>query len=157
MIRLTIDGKLIEVEKGTTILNAAEQAGIEIPTLCYIKDLLPDGSCRMCMVEIENNGRSKMDTACTAQVSEGMVVSTKSEKVVKSRRNVLDMLLSNHKTDCFSCPSNGDCKLQDLCYEYGVERTSFEGERIDLPIDDTNYFFTYNPNLCILCHRCVNT
>lgn len=157
MVRLTIDNKVVEVAKGTTILNAAEQAGIEIPTLCYIKDLLPDGSCRMCMVEMESNGRTKMDTACTAQVSENLVVSTKSEKVIKARKNVLDMLLSNHKTDCFSCASNGDCKLQDLCYEYGVEKTTFEGESVDLPIDDTNPFFTYNPNLCVLCHRCVNT
>ena len=157
MVRLTIDNKVVEVEKGTSILTAAESVGIKIPTLCYIKDLLPDGSCRMCMVEIESNGRTKMDTACTAQVAEGLVVSTKSEKVIKARRNILDMLLSNHKTDCFSCPSNGDCKLQDLCYEYGVERTSFEGEKVELPIDDTNKFFTYNPNLCILCHRCVNT
>lgn len=157
MIRLTIDNKVIEVEKGTSILNAAEQVGIKIPTLCYIKDLLPDGSCRMCMVEIESNGRRKMDTSCTAQVAEGMVVSTKSEKVIRYRKKVLDMILSNHKTDCFSCPSNGDCKLQDLCYEYEVEKTSYEGERVDLPIDDSNPFFTYNPNLCILCHKCVNT
>lgn len=157
MIRLTIDNKVIEVEKGTSILNAAEQVGIKIPTLCYIKDLLPDGSCRMCMVEIENNGRRKMDTSCTAQVGEGMVVSTRSEKVIEYRKKVLDMILSNHKTDCFSCPSNGDCKLQDLCYEYRVEKTSYEGERVDLPIDDSNPFFTYNPNLCILCHKCVNT
>lgn len=157
MIRLTIDNKAIEVEKGTSILNAAEQVGIKIPTLCYIKDLLPDGSCRMCMVEIENNGRRKMDTSCTAQVGEGMVISTRSEKVIEYRKKVLDMILSNHKTDCFSCPSNGDCKLQDLCYEYGVEKTSYEGERVDLQIDDSNPFFTYNPNLCILCHKCVNT
>ena len=157
MIRLTIDNKVIEVEKGTSILDAAEQVGIKIPTLCYIKDLLPDGSCRMCMVEIENNGRRKMDTSCTAQVGEGMVVSTRSEKVIEYRKKVLDMILSNHKTDCFSCPSNGDCKLQDLCYEYRVEKTSYEGERVDLPIDDSNPFFTYNPNLCILCHKCVNT
>ncbi len=117
----------MEVEKGTTILQAAEAAGITIPTLCYIKGLMPDGSCRMCMVEIENRGWSKLDTACSAHVSEGDVIQTKSEKVIASRRGVLDLLLSNHKTDCFSCPSNGACKLQDYCYEYGVEKTSYEG------------------------------
>lgn len=147
----------MEVEKGTTILQAAEAAGITIPTLCYIKGLMPDGSCRMCMVEIENRGWSKLDTACSAHVSEGDVIQTKSEKVIASRRGVLDLLLSNHKTDCFSCPSNGACKLQDYSYEYGVEKTSYEGEMTDFPIDDSNPFFTYNPNLCILCHRCVNT
>ena len=147
----------MEVEKGTTILQAAETAGITIPTLCYIKGLMPDGSCRMCMVEIENRGWSKLDTACSAHISEGDVIQTKSEKVIESRRGILDLLLSNHKTDCFSCPSNGVCKLQDYCYEYGVEKTSYEGEMTEFPIDDSNPFFTYNPNLCILCHRCVNT
>ena len=123
MVKLTIDGIQVEAEKGTSVLHAAESVGIKIPTLCYIKDLLPDGSCRMCMVEIESRGRTKMETACTAQVSEGLVVTTNSEKVRNARRNILDMLLSNHKTDCFPCPSNGDCKLQELCFEYGIERT----------------------------------
>lgn len=157
MIHAVIDGIPVEVEKGTTILQAAESVGIKIPTLCYIKGLMPDGSCRMCMVEIENRGWSKLDTACSAHVSEGDVIQTKSEKVIASRRGVLDLLLSNHKTDCFSCEGNGSCKLQDYCFEYGVEKTSYEGEMTEFPIDDSNPFFTFNPNLCILCHRCVNT
>ncbi|MGI6011080.1 MAG: formate dehydrogenase subunit alpha [Ruminococcus sp.] len=157
MIHAVIDGIPVEVEKGTTILQAAESVGIKIPTLCYIKGLMPDGSCRMCMVEIENRGWSKLDTACSAHVSEGDVIQTKSEKVIASRKGVLDLLLSNHKTDCFSCAGNGSCKLQDYCYEYGVEKTSYEGEMTEFPIDDSNPFFTYDPNLCILCHRCVNT
>ena len=157
MIHVTIDGIPVEVEKGTTILQAAEKAGVKIPTLCYIKDLLPDGSCRMCMVEIENRGRKKMDTACSCHVSEGDVIETMSEKVVESRKTILNLLLSNHKTDCFSCAQNGRCKLQDYCVEYGVERTTYEGEMTEFPVDDSNPFFTYDPNLCILCHRCVNT
>lgn len=157
MIHAVIDGIPVEVEKGTTILQAAESVGIKIPTLCYIKGLMPDGSCRMCMVEIENRGWSKLDTACSAHISEGDVIQTKSEKVIASRRGVLDLLLSNHKTDCFSCEGNGSCKLQDYCFEYGVEKTSYEGEMTEFPIDDSNPFFTFNPNLCILCHRCVNT
>lgn len=157
MIHAIIDGIPVEAEKGTTILQAAETAGITIPTLCYMKGLMPDGSCRMCMVEIESRGRSKLDTACSAHISEGDIIQTKSEKVTASRKGVLDLLLSNHKTDCFSCASNGSCKLQDYCYEYGVEKTTCEGEMTELPIDDSNPFFTYNPNLCILCHRCVNT
>lgn len=157
MIHAVIDGIPVEVEKGTTILQAAESVGIKIPTLCYIKGLMPDGSCRMCMVEIENRGWSKLDTACSTHVSEGDVIQTKSEKVIASRRGVLDLLLSNHKTDCFSCAGNGSCKLQDYCYEYGVDKTSYEGEMTEFPVDDSNPFFTYDPNLCILCHRCVNT
>ena len=157
MIHLTIDGKPVEVEKGTTILHAAKKVGIAIPTLCYIEDLLPDGSCRLCVVEVKNNGRTKIDTACTMQVSEGDEVFTMSEKVVESRKQTLDLLLSDHNTHCFSCPGNGDCKLQDYAYEYGVETSSYTGAKSGGEIDDSNKFFTYDPSLCILCHRCVNT
>ncbi len=157
MIRLTIDGIPAEVEKGTTILQAARQIGVDIPTLCYLEDVLPDGSCRLCVVEVKSNGRSKFDTACTLRCSEGDEVFTQSEKVRAYRKDTLDLLLSNHKEHCFSCRANGACKLQDYCYEYGVEKTSFPGEMNDMPVDDTNRFFTYDPSLCILCHRCVNT
>ena len=156
-IQVTIDGIAVEVKKGTSILEAAQQVGISIPTLCHIKGLMPDGSCRICTVEIQSRGWSKMDTACSAHCSNGDVILTKSEPVVKARRDILDMLLSNHPTDCFSCASNGDCKLQDLCYEYGVKESSISGEMSNHPIDSSNPFFTFNPNLCILCHRCVNT
>lgn len=157
MIHLTIDGIPVEVEKGTTILQAAEQIGVKIPTLCYLKGLLPDGSCRICVVEITSRGRTKIDTACTAQCSEGDEVRTMTEAVIESRRNTLDLLLSEHRVHCFSCEANGDCKLQELCFEYGLEKTSYHSELAPKPIDDTNKFFTYDPSLCILCHRCVNT
>ncbi|MBE6931663.1 MAG: formate dehydrogenase subunit alpha [Ruminococcaceae bacterium] len=157
MIHLKIDGIPVEVEKGTTVLAAAETAGIKIPTLCHIKGLLPDGSCRICVVEITSRGRTSIDTACTAQCSEGDEVFTMSEKVIESRRKTLDLLLSEHRIHCFSCDANGSCKLQDLCVEYGVEKTSFDCSLSEKPIDDSNRFFTYDPSLCILCHRCVNT
>ena len=155
MINVTVDGITVQVEPGSTILQAAEKAGVEIPTLCYIKDLFPEASCRMCMVEIQ--GMPKLVTACSFPAADGNVVFTKSERVIEARKGILELLLSNHKTDCFSCKANGDCKLQQYCWDYGVKTTSFEGERVDKPIDDTNPFFTYNPNLCIMCHRCVNT
>ena len=157
MINLTIDGIPVQAEKGTTILRAAESVGIKIPTLCYIKDLLPDGSCRMCVVEVENKGRKKMDTACTLQVSEGDNVYTMSEAVVEARRGILDLLLSDHRIHCFSCEANGDCKLQDLCLEYKIDKTSYTCETREPVIDDSNKFFSYDPSICILCHRCVNT
>ena len=157
MIHLTIDGISVEVEKGTTILAAAEQVGIKIPTLCYLKDLLPDGSCRICVVEITSNGKTWIDTACTAQCYEGMEVRTNCESVVDSRKKTLDLLLSEHRVHCLSCEANSDCKLQDLCVEYGVEKTSYTSSQEEKPIDDSNKFFTYDPSLCILCHRCVNT
>ena len=90
MIHLTIDGIPAEVEKGTTILQAARQIGVEIPTLCYLEDVLPDGSCRLCVVEVTNNGRTKFDTACTLRCSEGDEVQTMSEKVVAYRKDTLD-------------------------------------------------------------------
>lgn len=157
MIHLTIDGIPAEVKEGTTILQAAEQIGVKIPTLCYLKDVLPDGSCRLCVVEVTNNGRTKFDTACTLRCSEGDEVQTMSEKVVAYRKDTLELLLSDHRVHCFSCEANGDCKLQEYCFEYGVEKTSYPGEMKDMPVDDSNKFFTYDPSLCILCHRCVNT
>ena len=157
MVHVIIDGIPVEVEKGTTILHAAKKAGIEIPTLCYIEDLIPDGSCRLCVVEVKNNGRTKIDTACTLQVSEGDEIFTRSEKVKQSRKQTLDLLLSDHNVHCFSCEANGDCKLQEYAFEYGLETTSYEGQKSGGEIDDTNKFFTYDPSLCILCHRCVNT
>ena len=144
MIHLKIDGIPVEVEKGTTILAAAEKIGVKIPTLCHLKGLLPDGSCRICVVEVFSRGRSWIDTACTAQCSEGDEVFTMSEKVVDSRRKTLDLLLSEHRIHCFSCEANGDCKLQDLCVEYGVEKTSYDCELEEKPIDDSNRFFTYD-------------
>ncbi|MCC8029251.1 MAG: formate dehydrogenase subunit alpha [Lachnospiraceae bacterium] len=155
MINATINGIKVTAEEGTTILQAAESVGIEIPTLCYIKDLDPEASCRMCLVEIEGN--PKLVTACSFPVAEGNVIYTESERVMEARRSVLDLLLSDHKADCFSCAKNGACKLQDLCYEYGVDQTSYAGEKKDYEIDDTNPFIVYDPNKCILCHRCVNT
>ena len=157
MIHLMIDGNPVEVEKGTTILHAAKKIGVKIPTLCYIENLLPDGSCRLCVVEVKNNGRTKIDTACTLQASEGDEVFTMSEKVIQSRKQTLDLLLSDHNIHCFSCEGNGDCKLQDYAYEYGLDCSSYEGEKSGGEIDDSNKFFTYDPSLCILCHRCVNT
>jgi len=154
MLNVTIDGIQVQAKEGSTILQAAQSVGIEIPTLCYLKDLTPEASCRICLVEIEGN--PKLFTACSTPVAEGNVIYTKSEKVIAARRSVLDLMLSTHNADCFSCGKNGDCQLQNLCYEYGVEKTSFEGVRNEYPIDDSNEFFTYNPNQCILCQRCVN-
>lgn len=158
MIHFTIDGISLEAERGTTVLSAATAAGIKIPTLCYLEDVLPDGSCRMCVVEVKDaKGRSKIDTACTLQVSEGDEILTMSEGVYNSRKMTLDLLLSDHNIHCFSCEANGDCKLQEYAFEYGLEGSSYDGEKTPQIIDDSNEFFRYDPSLCILCHRCVNT
>jgi len=155
MLKLTIDGQFIEVAPGTTILDAATQLGIKIPTLCHLKDLTPEGSCRMCVVEVE--GLPALRAACSTPCEDGKNIFTHSEKVVNTRKQILDLLLSNHSQDCFSCHKSGECELQNLCYEYDIENTSFIGEKTNIPIDDSNEFFTYNASQCIMCRRCQRT
>lgn len=155
-VTLSIDDHQVTVPKGTTVLAAAEKLGIEIPTLCHLKELAPDGSCRMCTVEIQGGRKGGLTTACTAHCQDGMVVHTASPRVNDSRRFVLDLLLSNHKLDCFSCGKNGECKLQDYCLDYGIDETTFtEGKRMPCHQEDTsNPFFDYDPEKCIMCRRC---
>lgn len=156
-VTLSIDNQEVTVPKETTILEAAKGLGVEIPTLCHLKELAPDGSCRMCVVEVEGGRRGGLTTACTAHCQEDMVVSTHSEKVADSRRFVLDLLLSNHKLDCFSCGKNGECQLQQYALDYGIDATSFtEGKRMPCHQEDTsNPFFSYDPEKCIMCRRCA--
>lgn len=156
-VTLSIDNQEVTVPKGTTILEAAKGLGVEIPTLCHLKELAPDGSCRMCVVEVEGGRRGGLTTACTAHCQEDMVVSTHSEKVADSRRFILDLLLSNHKLECFSCGKNGDCQLQQYALDYGIDATSFtEGKRMPCHQEDTsNPFFSYDPQKCIMCRRCA--
>lgn len=156
-VTLSIDNQEVTVPKGTTILEAAKALGVEIPTLCHLKELAPDGSCRMCVVEVEGGRRGGLTTACTAHCQEDMVVSTHSEKVADSRRFILDLLLSNHKLECFSCGKNGDCQLQQYALDYGIDATSFtEGKRMPCHQEDTsNPFFSYDPEKCIMCRRCA--
>ena len=157
MIHITVDGKQIEVPEESTILTAARNNGIEIPTLCYLAHVNDVASCRVCVVEVE--GMEKLATACNTRVKEGMVIHTGSERVIKARKMALNLLLSNHHQDCFSCPSNGACELQKVCNDYGVYHTTFEGSRykIESPEKDSHPFLGYRPTLCIHCHRCVNT
>ena len=157
MIRFWINGIPMEAEEGTTILSAAKTAGIRIPTLCYLEGINEIGSCRMCLVEEEWEDR--LFTACNTTVKEGMKLLTDSPRVVEARRMVLDLLLSNHHVSCFSCPSNGRCELQDLCYEYGIDLSSYEGTRkkIERPPVEGHPFLSYRPDLCIHCQRCVST
>ncbi|MCR5518680.1 MAG: (2Fe-2S)-binding protein, partial [Lachnospiraceae bacterium] len=152
IVNVEINGVSVQVEEGTTIRAAAEKIGVIIPTLCYMKDQLPDGSCRMCVVEVE--GRRGLQIGCAAECYEGMRVSTHSPKVIEARKFVLELLLSKHVKKCFSCPQNSICKLQEYCMEYGVEESSFGSPTDELPIDTSNNFFDFDPNLCINCHTC---
>jgi len=152
-IKLTIDGQEIEVAPGTTILEAARQLGIDIPTFCEDPELPPNGACRICVVEVEK--ARALVASCVAPVGPDMVVHTESERVINARKNNLSLMLANHPLDCITCEKTGECKLQDYCYRYGVASTEFFGAVKDLPYDDTNAFFLRDMNKCILCGICV--
>jgi len=153
-VTLTINGRKVEAAEGSTILEAAHQAGIRIPTLCHHPDLSNVGACRMCVVSVEK--ARGLQTACTTPAAEGMVVDTESEEARQTRRFVLEMLLTDHPNDCMKCESNGSCELQDLVYEYGVEWPEHGGARHSYEVNpDPNPFIFIDRNKCILCGRCV--
>ena len=153
MIRLTIDDVLVEVKEGTSVLEAARQAGLEVPTLCYLKEVNEIGSCKMCVVEIE--GRNGLVTSCTTKAEDGMVVHTHSDKAELSRKANLKMILSKHDLRCATCPQNCECELQSLLIKYDLlDAPSGAGTK---PVLDSNPFLVYDPNKCINCERCVST
>ncbi|MDT8419920.1 MAG: NADH-quinone oxidoreductase subunit NuoG [Desulfuromonadales bacterium] len=154
MVNLTIDGKEVTVSKTSTIYEAACEAGVHIPVLCYAKKLLPYGACRICLVEVEQM-KGRLIPSCTTPVTEGMVVTTTSDEIVKVRKTVLEFLLVNHVIDCPVCDKGGECDLQDLSYEYEVVTNRFEGEKFDLPTDEVNPLIERNMNRCVLCGKCV--
>ncbi len=154
LIHLTIDGKSVTVSPGTTVLEAAQQAGVYIPTLCHHPDLTPTGACRMCLVEVEG-GRGPT-TSCTLPAQDGMVVHTATEQVIDLRKFILSMLLTDHPNECMTCEVNGDCDLQRLVYEYQVEWPEHTGKRHHYPVDsDPSPVIMVDMNKCILCGRCV--
>jgi len=155
-VEARIDGRLVRVPEGTTILRAAQEAGIRVPSLCDHPALTPVGACRLCAVEVE--GSPKLLTACTTPLAPGMAVRTDTPRLRRARRGVLELLLARHPLECFSCPSNGDCALQDLAYELGVERSPWappSGASRELPREDSNPFIVRDMDKCILCGRCV--
>ena len=152
MVNVTIDGVKLSVPAGTTVLEAAHQANIRIPTLCYLKDINQFGSCRMCVVDI---GARSLAAACVMPVSEGMVVKTNTPAVRAARKAVLELILSNHERKCLSCVRSQNCELQALARELGVDENRFEGQNIEYPLDMLSPSIVRDPNKCILCRRCV--
>jgi len=152
-VKLTLNGKELEVAAGTTILQAARELGIDIPTLCHDPELPPNGACRLCVVEVEK-ARSLI-ASCVTPVAPGMVVQTESERVISARRSILSLLIANHPLVCIICERTGSCKLQDYCYRYGVTDSEYIGETKDLPLDESNAFFVRDMNKCVLCGICV--
>ena len=161
MIKVKINGREYAVEKGATVLEAAKAAHIDIPTLCYLKDINEIGACRLCLVEVSERkgpamGPWRMVTACVYPCTEGMEIKTNTPRISASRKMNLELLLSNHQKDCLSCVRSTNCELQTLCREYGVYQSHFEGTLNHYEVDDKSPIIRDN-NKCILCRRCVAT
>ncbi len=153
LVNILIDNKKVSVPEGTTVLEAAEKIGINIPTLCYHPNLSLLGACRVCIVEVK--GMDAYLTACSAKVWEGMEIKTNSPNIRQARRDIVELILDNHPMDCQTCERNGNCELQNLAYSLGVRERLFEGERKHFPIDARSKSVVRVPEKCILCGRCV--
>jgi predicted molibdopterin-dependent oxidoreductase YjgC len=154
MVNLTINGIEVQVPKGTTILEACRMNGIDVPTLCYDEDLKLHGSCRMCIVECK--GRPLFLASCVTPADNGMVIETESPAIIEARKTILELLIARHKLECHVCEKNGDCRLQDYCYRYGVAESNFtDGGRPHYPIEDPNPFIERDYDKCVMCTRCV--
>ena len=154
MVNVKINGRDYLVPKDATVLEAAKIAGVDIPTLCYLKDINEIGACRLCLVEVK--GARGLVTSCVYPVNEGMEIFTNTPKVVKARKMNLELLLSGHERKCLSCVRSTNCELQKLCRDYGVEETTFEGVRNQYPVESFGTSIVRDNNKCILCRRCVD-
>jgi predicted molibdopterin-dependent oxidoreductase YjgC len=153
MITLTIDNKKIEMPKGSTVLEAAKELKIDIPTLCYDARMKPHGACRLCIVEIE--GMRRPVTSCTTPAENGMVVRTTSKHLERLRKTTVELLLSDHPNDCMVCIRAGSCTLQELAYKYGIRENRFSGSERNHNRVDANPFIMREQNKCVLCGLCV--
>ncbi|MFQ9951208.1 MAG: NADH-dependent [FeFe] hydrogenase, group A6 [Clostridium sp.] len=154
MVNIKINGMPLSVPQGSTILEAARYAGIEIPTLCYMKEINEIGACRICVVEVK--GARSLVTACVYPVNEGMEVFTNTPKIQKARKTTLELILSTHDKSCLSCVRSGSCELQKLCNDYGVDNVHlYEGSTPHYEKDETTLHLVRDNNKCILCRRCV--
>ena len=159
-ISLEIDGEMITVPVGTSLMRAAAEAGVQVPKLCATDSLEPFGSCRLCLVEIE--GRKGFPASCTTPAEAGMKVRTQSPKLQELRKGVMELYISDHPLDCLTCSANGDCELQDMAgvtglreVRYGVGNQKGGAHHLDSKKDESNPYFTYDASKCIVCNRCV--
>ena len=155
MINVKINGIAVSVPKGSTVLDAARKAGIEIPTLCFMKEKNEIGACRICVVEVNEGRGFRIVTACVYPVTEGMEVLTNTEKVQKARKTTLELILSTHEKKCLSCARSTNCELQKLCLDYGVDENAFGGFKPEYELDLSTPHLVRDNNKCILCRRCV--
>ncbi|MFJ3058101.1 formate dehydrogenase subunit alpha [Herbaspirillum sp. NPDC087042] len=160
MVSLEIDGVQVTVPAGTSVMRASVEAGINVPKLCATDSLEPFGSCRLCLVEIEKDGRKMKGypASCTTPCEPGMKVQTQTPKLAEIRRGVMELYISDHPLDCLTCPTNGNCELQDMAGAVGLREVRYDpaGENhLEMKKDESNPYFTYDPSKCIVCNRCV--
>ncbi len=153
MVKFTMNGRELTAEKGTLLIEAARQNGIEIPSFCYYEGLTLQAACRMCLVEVEKT--PKLQVGCTLPVAEGMVVHTESEVVKQSRKGMLELLLTNHPLDCPVCDKGGECELQDMVFRYGAGESRFTERKVHTPEKQWSPVVYFDAPRCILCYRCV--
>lgn len=153
-VTLTIDGRIVQAPSGSTVLQAARQLGIMVPSLCYHPDLTVRAVCRICVVEVK--GARTLQAACSYPVSEGLEVRTNTPRVRSARKVNLELLLSTHPFECPTCVRNQNCELRELAYDYNISQIRFDGERNHYSIDTSAYSLVRDPNKCILCRRCVD-
>lgn len=152
-ISVVINGRRMEAQPGESVMAVADRASIPLPRLCHYPLLKPSGGCRLCVVSVK--GARSLVASCSTPVTDGMEIETESQPVVEARREALDLLVSNHPLDCFSCEATGDCRLQDYAYQYGVREGSYQGARRQVEVDDSNPFFRIDYEKCVLCGICV--
>lgn len=153
-IKVTVDNITVTVPEGTTLLDAARKAGIDVPTLCYLRDTNEIAACRMCVCEVE--GARALVASCVYPCTDGMVAHTNTEKIKEYRRKTLKLILSDHDQDCLACKRSTNCELQTMCKRYGIDKSDeFEGKRNEFTIDDSSASIVRDNNKCILCRRCV--
>lgn len=158
-VNITINNIPLQVDENLTVLLAARQAGFDIPTLCYLKDINEIAACRLCIVEAEINGRPmrNLPASCALKVEEGMSIKTNTTKIRKAVKQNLELILANHNRDCLTCNRNGSCELQTLCEQRGIDVVSITGEKREAKIDNLSWSIVRDTSKCILCGRCVNT
>lgn len=154
-VTLTIDGQRVTVPENYSIIQAAKELEIEIPALCYDPNLEVVSACRLCIVEIE--GSRKLETSCSVKVRDGMVVNTETEKIVKARQDILQLLLDSHPNDCLTCQKAGECLLQKYAYRYDVKFREHDGAMRPKLMDTSSPYILHDNSKCILCNKCVRT
>lgn len=152
-LTIEVNNNILTANQGDTILDALNQNGLSVPTLCHMKGLLPTGACRMCVVEVE--GRKNLVTACSEPVLDGMKIKTHSGRVIESRKTIVELLLSNHPDDCLYCERNGSCELQDLSEDLHIRERRISGQKNKYKLDVSSASIVRDPAKCILCGRCV--